>query len=136
VLDAWKRRKGDALQIAVTSTGSVWTQNGFRASFFKLVRKLVKDGHLQPGCTFHGLRHTLAAGARDAGESESRVAAAIGDRSPAMAQIYGRDADRQGAQMAILEATQKRFRNIDWKTPMENGARKALPAPARKGKKP
>lgn len=116
ILDGAKDRRGPTLQIAVTSTGSAWTQNGFRASFFKLVRKLTKDGHLRPGCTFHGLRHTLAAGARDAGESESRVAAAIGDRSPAMAQIYGRDADRQGAQMAILEATQKRFANIDWKT--------------------
>jgi integrase len=122
VLEAAKARRGDVLQIAVTSEGSTWTPSGFRASFFKLVRKLVKEGKLQPCCTFHGLRHTLAAGARDAGESESRVAAAIGDRSPAMAQIYGRDADRQGAQMAILEATQQRFANSEWKTRMENAS--------------
>ena len=124
ILDDAKAHRGETLQIATTSTGSAWTQNGFRASFFKLVRKLVKAGKLQPGCTFHGLRHTLAAGARDAGESESRVAAAIGDRSPAMAQIYGRDADRQGAQMAILEAAQKRFANIEWKTRTENASKK------------
>lgn len=122
ILDGAKAVRGKTLQIAVTTTGSAWTQSGFRASFFKLVRKLTDAGHLQPGCTFHGLRHTLAAGARDAGESESRVAAAIGDRSPAMAQIYGRDADRQGAQMTILEAAQKRFANVDWKTPLENAA--------------
>lgn len=125
ILDDAKTHRGKTLQIAATSTGSAWTQNGFRASFFKLVRKLVEGGKLQPGCTFHGLRHTLAAGARDAGESESRVAAAIGDRSPAMAQIYGRDADRQGAQMAILEAAQKRYANIDWKTRTENASRSA-----------
>lgn len=128
VLDEAKARRKDVLQIAVTSTGSAWTQSGFRASFFKLVRKLVAEGKMQPGCTFHGLRHTIASSARNDGESESRVAAAIGDRSPAMAQIYGRDADRQGAQAAILEAAQKRFENIDWKT-----ERKTVPKP--KGRK-
>jgi integrase len=125
ILDEAKARRGATLQIATTLAGDAWTQNGFRASFFKHVRKLTKEGHLQPGCTFHGLRHTLASGARDAGESESRVAAAIGDRSPAMAQIYGRDADRSSARTAILEAAQQRFANIDWKTPAartENGS--------------
>lgn len=121
VLDQAKAKRGRTLQIAVTSTGSAWSQSGFRASFFKLVRKLVKEGKLQPGCTFHGLRHTIASAARNAGESESRVAAAIGDRSPAMAQIYGRNADRQGAQMSILEGAQKRYENIEWKTGLENG---------------
>ena len=105
------------LQIALTSAGTTWTQSGFRASFFKLVRQLQADGLLRPGCTFHGLRHTVASHARDEGESDSRVAAAIGDRSPAMAQIYGRDHDRSGAQTAVLESVQKRFRNIDWKLP-------------------
>ncbi len=116
ILDEAKAARGATLQIATTSTGSAWSQSGFRASFFKLVRKLVAEGKLQSGCTFHGLRHTIASAARDAGESESRVAAAIGDRSPAMAQIYGRNADRQCAQMTILEAAQKRFANIERKT--------------------
>lgn len=128
ILEAARARRGATLQIATTSGGAAWTQDGFRASFFKLVRQLTADGRLQPGCTFHGLRHTIAAGAREAGESESRVAAAIGDRSPAMAQIYGRDADRQRAQGAILRATQQRFANIDWKTRMEN----ASPRPTRR----
>lgn len=131
VLEDALRRRGDALQIAVNSSGQPWTQSGFRASFFKLVRTLTDKGEMQPGCTFHGLRHTIAAGARNDGESESRVAAAIGDRSPAMAQIYGRDADRQGAQAAILEAAQKRFANIDWKTRLENASETA---PARRRK--
>jgi hypothetical protein len=45
-----------------------------------------------------------------------------------MAQIYGRDADRQGAQTLILEAVQKRFANLDWKTPalsLENASRRS-----------
>lgn len=135
ILDEAKEARGSTLQIATTSTGTAWTQNGFRASFFKLVRKLVDEGHMQPGCTFHGLRHTLGAAARDAGESESRVAAAIGDRSPAMAQIYGRDADRRGAQIAILDAHQKRFANIDWKTRTENASKTAPKSGAKTGKK-
>ena len=48
-----------------------------------------------------------------------------------MAAIYGRDADREAAQRAILTAAQKRFTNIDWKprpprleTAHKSGARK------------
>jgi integrase len=115
LLDAAKERRGKAVQIAVTSTGTPWTQSGFRASFFKLLRTLRAAGAVQPGCTFHGLRHTIGSTARDDGQSESRVAAAIGDRSPAMAQIYGRDADKAEAQTTVLEGVQKRFANIDWK---------------------
>lgn len=116
ILAKAKGKRGDAVQIAVTATGTPWTASGFRASFFKHIRKLQAVGAVRPGCTFHGLRHTIATLARNDGESDSRTAAAIGDRSPAMAQIYGRDADRAAAQNAILEAVQKRFQNIDWKT--------------------
>ena len=123
VLDVALALWPDTVQICATSGGTTWTESGFRASFFKRIRKLVKEGKMQPGCTYHGLRHTIASAARNDGESDSRVAAAIGDRSPAMAQIYGRDADRLGAQNAILEAAQKRFTNIDWKTPMENASK-------------
>lgn len=130
ILDDAKARRGNALQIAVTSDGSPWTASGFRASFFKLLRALRDAGHVQPGCTFHGLRHTIASGARDDNQSDSRVAAAIGDRTSAMAEIYGRDADRGGAQMTILEAAQKRFANNDWKTERKtrrlSGARKPV----------
>jgi integrase len=115
VIDAAKDQRGQAVQIATTSTGTPWTQSGFRASFFKLLRTLRAAGAVQPGCTFHGLRHTIGAGARNDGESDSRVAAAIGDRSPAMAQIYGRDSDKAEAQTTVLEAVQKRYANIDWK---------------------
>lgn len=121
VLAEARGKRGNAVdEIAVNSYGEAWTQSGFRASFFKLVRALVAAGKLQPGCTFHGLRHTIGAHASNSGHSDRQVAAAIGDRSPAMAQIYARDADRKGAQVAILEAAQKRFANIEWKTRMEN----------------
>jgi integrase len=121
ILDDAKERRDKSLQIAVTMDGTPWTASGFRASFFKLLRALREAGHVQPGCTFHGLRHTIASGARDDNQSDSRVAAAIGDKTSAMAEIYGRDSDRSGAQMSILEATQKRFANNDWKTEGKTG---------------
>lgn len=122
LFEARGRRSNNVHEIAVNSYGEKWSQNGFRASFFKLVRKLTKEGKLQPGCTFHGLRHTIGAHAANQGSSDRQVAAAIGDRSPAMAQIYARDAERKSAQVAILSAAQKRFANIDWKTTMENAS--------------
>lgn len=126
VLDEARAKRGDAVQIAVNSYGEPWSQSGFRASFFKLIRKLTAEGKMQPGCTFHGLRHTIGAHASNDGHSDRQVAAAIGDRSPAMAQIYARDADRKSALTSILEAAQKRFENIDWKTPMENAPKNAM----------
>jgi integrase len=122
ILDAARENRRTTVQIATTSTGTAWTQSGFRASFFKLVRSLVAAGHMQPGCTFHGLRHTIASQARNDGASDAQVAASIGDRSTHMAAIYGRDFDRTGAQGAILEAVQKRLANIEWKTALENAA--------------
>lgn len=116
IIEDAKAKRGKAVQIAVTSTGRPWTQSGFRASFFKRVKKLADAGALQPGCTFHGLRHTIGSMGRNDGASDSKVAAAIGDRSTAMAELYGRDADRIGAQALVLEGVQKRFGNIEWKT--------------------
>lgn len=136
VLDeARARRPNSALQIAVNTYGEPWTQNGFRASFFKLVRRLTAEGKMKPGCTFHGLRHTIGAHAANDGHSDRQVAAAIGDRSPAMAQIYARDADRRTAQTAILEAAQKRFANIEWKTRMENAPARPSSRRREKGQK-
>jgi integrase len=112
------RRKAEipALQIAVTTAGQAWTESGYRASFFKRVRALTAQKKLAPGCTFHGLRHTIGAFARDGAESEFRIAAAIGDRTTAMAAVYGRDANRLEAQQAILGDIQKHFANIDIKS--------------------
>lgn len=115
-LEARKVRKVDAIQLAVNLYGRRWTESGFRASFFKRVRDLTEKGLLQPGCTFHGLRHTIGTFARDGAETEFRIAAAIGDRTTAMAAIYGRDADRLRAQGEVLTRVQQRFANIEWKT--------------------
>lgn len=136
LLEARGRRSNATDQIAVNSYGDAWTQNGYRASFFKLVRRLTEEGKLKPGCTFHGLRHTIGAHASNEGSSDRQVAAAIGDRSPAMAQIYARDAERKSAQVAILEAAQKRFANVEWKTRTENAPDLGVAKGRQKAEKP
>lgn len=115
-------KRGDAVQVCLNSRGKPWTESGFRASFFGLIGKLKEAGKVQQGLTFHGLRHTVAAGARNEGASDFSVAAAIGDRSTAMAEVYGRDAERITAQVAVLSSTQKRFANVAMETNMETGS--------------
>jgi hypothetical protein len=77
----------------------------------------------------------VGAHAANDGHIDRKVATAIGDRSPAMAQIYARDADRRSAQTVILEAAQKLFANIDRKTLLENGQKPRQIAGPQKGKK-
>jgi hypothetical protein len=58
-------------------------------------------------------------------QSRSRLAAGFGDRTTAMAAIYGRDADRAKAQGAIPAGVQKRIEKADWKLtarPLETAA--------------
>jgi hypothetical protein len=54
--------------------------------------------------------------ARESQEYDWRVAAAIGDRSTKMAEVYGRDADRKAAQTDVLASLKDRFENAKWKT--------------------
>lgn len=136
VLDEAKVRRGRAVQIAVTRAKTPWTQSGFRASFFKRLRDLRTAKAVAPGCTFHGLRHTIVALARNEGASDFSAAAAIGDRSTKMAEIYGRDADRFGAQSLILEGIQKRVGNIDWKMADVKGGKRVAVSGRHKGEKP
>jgi integrase len=57
----------DATTLLVSSRGRPWTLNGFRSSFFKLIRKLEKKGQVGPSLTCHGLRHMAATSLREAG---------------------------------------------------------------------
>lgn len=107
------------LQICTQKSQRPFTESGFRASYFRWVRKLVADGKVRPGVTFHGLRHTIGSISREGGHSEFEVAAAIGDRSTAMAALYGRDAVRKSAQIRVLTATQEHFKHITLETVLE-----------------
>lgn len=81
--------------LAVNSRGNSWTASGFRASFFKLTRKLAASGVVKPGLTFHGLRHTLGKLILEADGSKEDVGMILGDRSLAMASFYSREHDKK-----------------------------------------
>jgi integrase len=117
-------------KVCLNAHGRPWkSANSFRSAFFTCVRQLQRQGLLDPGATFHGLRHTVGVNARADGESDFRVAAALGDRSTAMAQVYGRDADRHAAQSAVLKGVQKRFENMSMETNLETAPPQAAELP-------
>lgn len=100
----------DPPTLAVSSYGKAWTASGFRASFFKLVKRLATEGKVKPGLTFHGLRHTLGKLVIEAGGSKEDVGMILGDRSMAMAELYSREHEKKGrvtATMLRLEQTER-----------------------------
>lgn len=81
--------------IVVGARGRPFTSDGFRARFFRAMRKLEAAGRVGVGLTFHGLRHTVGKQLADAGCDERTIAAILGHRTTAMAAHYSRDADNQ-----------------------------------------
>jgi integrase len=112
-------------RICLNSDGNPWaSEDSFRSAFFKTVRKLQKLGLIGPGATFHGLRHTVGASGRDDGASDFHVAAALGDRSIAMAALYGAEADRRRGQDKVLGSLQNRFADATLETSLETAPQK------------
>ena len=93
----------DPPTLAVSSRGTAWTESGFRASFFKLVKRLEREGKVKPGLTFHGLRHTMGKLVIEAGGSKEDVGMILGDRSSAMAEFYSREHEKKGRVTATME---------------------------------
>lgn len=91
-----------ALTLCVTSRGTPWTNNGFRTSFFKLLRRLKDAGKVQPGLTFHGLRHTAASVLAENGVSAEDISAVLGWKDSAMARHYAEMADRSRRTKATI----------------------------------
>jgi integrase len=94
--------KHDAITLCANSYGRPWTESGFRASFRTQRKKLEKSGLVQPGLTFHGLRHTVATVLVEVGVSAEDVAAVLGQRSSKMAEHYSREADRSRRSKAAI----------------------------------
>jgi len=83
----------DETTLLVSSKRRPWTLNGFRTSFFKLIRKLEKKGQVGLGLTCHGLRHTTATNLREAGFGLQTIADLLGQETQSMAAHYSRNAD-------------------------------------------
>ena len=84
-----------AKTICLNSRGQSWTNDGFKTSLFKYIRKIEADGHVAKGLTFHGLRHTVATELRELGYGNRTIADMLGQKSESMAVHYSRDADLQ-----------------------------------------
>ena len=82
-----------ATTLLVSSTGRPWTLNGFRSSFFRLIRNLEEKGQIGPDLTCHGLRHTAATNLREAGFGLQTIADFLGQETQGMAAHYSRNAD-------------------------------------------
>ena len=128
LLDRAKEDAGGHVRICLNSLGKPWaSEDSFRSAFFGVVRRLQQAGLIGLGATFHGLRHTVAASGRDDGVSDFHVAAALGDRSTAMAALYGAEAERSRGQEAVLGSLQKRFADATLETNLETAAKQRSP---------
>jgi integrase len=98
VLDAELERQPRTPEAPLVMTkrgGGHFTTDGFKASFYKVMRKLKERGTVTPGLTFHGLRTTLATLIADKGGDTRDIAAALGHATEAMAHHYARKADQK-----------------------------------------
>jgi integrase len=95
--------KHDAITLCANSRGKPWTESGFRASWRTERRKLESAGLIEPGLTFHGLRHTVATVLAEAGVSEEDIAAVLGQKTSRMASHYSRTADRSRRSKAAIQ---------------------------------
>ena len=87
----------DAMTLIADRKGQPYNENRFKKQFFAMVAELEKEGLLFDGCTFHGLRHSLAhtIAESEEGYDEADIAAVLGQRSSASARVYTVRADRQ-----------------------------------------
>lgn len=83
----------NAITLCANSRGQPWTESGFRASFFKFVRRLVANGAVETGLTFHGLRHSVATELRELGFDTRTIADLLGQKTLSVAEHYSREAD-------------------------------------------
>jgi integrase len=85
--------KHNAITLCANSYGRPWTESGFRASWATVRKGLEKAGHVGPGLTLYGLRHTVAVMLRECGCDERTIADALGQKTIEMARHYAMGAD-------------------------------------------
>jgi integrase len=83
----------DAITLAATTNGTPWTVSGFNSTFIKAIKRLEKQGKVEAGLTFHGLRHTCGTTLVEAGFDIDSVRRWLGQKTLAMAIHYSETAD-------------------------------------------
>jgi len=90
--------------IVVGKRGVPFTEDGFRGSFFRLIRQLTKHGKVEKGLTFHGLRHTLGTALAESGASTRTIATVLGHANQRMSEYYSRHAETARQAEAAIRA--------------------------------
>jgi integrase len=93
-----------AITLCANSSGKPWTLGGYRASWRKVRIKLEKTGHVGPGLTLYGLRHTVAVILREIGFDERTIADALGQKTIEMARHYARGADLKPKMRGVVQS--------------------------------
>jgi integrase len=83
----------EAITLAATTNGTPWTVSGFNSTFIKTISRLEKQGKVEAGLTFHGLRHTCGTTLVEAGFDIDSVRRWLGQKTLAMAIHYTNTAD-------------------------------------------
>ncbi len=83
----------DAVTIAANLAGKPWTSDGFRASLGKEMKALLNRRQVEPGLTFHGLRHTVGTLLREVTDDLDLIRRWLGQKTLAMAMHYSSSAD-------------------------------------------
>jgi integrase len=99
------------LTLTATRAGKPYSLDGFRTIFFRLIKGLEKTGQVQPGLTFHGLRHTAGRKLAENGAEPHMIAAMLGHRTLAMAWHYSKDANRKELARAAVIKLSPRAKN-------------------------
>lgn len=98
ILDEARRAAGGnplpTRTIVVNRAGQPYTGNGFRILFFRLLKRLERDGIIAPGLTFHGLRHTAGKELVEKGGTTAEVQTRLGHKTMAMAELYSKEFNR------------------------------------------
>jgi integrase len=95
-----------SLTIVLGARGRPMTAEVLRNAFFRLIRRLVAEGKIAPGLSFHGLRHTLGTFLAEEGCDVATIAFILGHAKTATTEGYTKTANRRelaGAAMARLE---------------------------------
>jgi len=103
------KRKGTTMVIGLR--GRPFTQDGFRAVFFKAMKELESEKKVGIGLTYHGLRHTVGTKLAELGASDVEIQDTLGHRTATQAQRYRRDASKKasaGAAIHLLSKNKKR----------------------------
>jgi integrase len=108
-----RRGKPVPITIVAGERSAPFTESGFRARFFKLIRGLSAAEKVGQGLTFHGLRHTAGRMLADAGCDTRDIQAVLGHRTAAMSDHYAREADtRRRSTAAITKLEQARNKTV------------------------